>query len=109
MKPIPLDPSPNTLKFISYFLSSPAGVAVHISQLFTIWASHFISVSIFWNLQKSSGSAVGIVIGCGLDDRGFGVRVPVGSRVFASPYRQDRIWGLLNLLSNRFRGHFPRC
>jgi hypothetical protein len=29
---------------------------------------------------------------------GAGVRVPVGSRIFTSPYRQDRLWGPPNLL-----------
>jgi hypothetical protein len=35
-------------------------------------------------------SAVGIVTGYGLDDRGVGVRVPVGARIFTSPYCPDR-------------------
>jgi hypothetical protein len=34
----------------------------------------------------SRGSAVGIETGYGLDNRGFGVRVPVGLRIFTSPY-----------------------
>jgi hypothetical protein len=29
----------------------------------------------------------------GLDDRGAGVRVPVGSRIFIAPYIPDRLWG----------------
>jgi hypothetical protein len=37
-------------------------------------------------------SAVSIAIGYGLDDRGFGVRVPGGSRIFTSPRRPDRLW-----------------
>jgi hypothetical protein len=35
----------------------------------------------------------GIATGYGLDDRGVGVRVPVGSRIFSSPSRPDRLWG----------------
>jgi hypothetical protein len=38
-------------------------------------------------------SVVGIATGYGLDDRGVGVRVPVGSRIFSSPRRPDRLWG----------------
>jgi hypothetical protein len=36
------------------------------------------------------GSAVGIATGYGLDDRGVGVRVPVGPRIFTSRYSPDR-------------------
>jgi hypothetical protein len=43
----------------------------------------------------------------GLDDRGVGVWVPVGSRIFSSPRRSDRPWGPLSLLSNGYRGSFP--
>jgi hypothetical protein len=49
---------------------------------------------------KSRGSAVGRASGYRLDDRGAGVRVPVVSRIFTSPYRPDRLWGPPNLLSN---------
>jgi hypothetical protein len=38
-------------------------------------------------------SSVGIAISYGLDDRGVGVRVPVGSRIFLSPRRPDWLWG----------------
>jgi hypothetical protein len=37
---------------------------------------------------ESWGSAVDIVNGYWLEDRGVGVQVPVGSRIFASPYIQ---------------------
>jgi hypothetical protein len=58
-------------------------------------------------LIQSRDSAVGIATGYGLDDRGVGVRVPVGSRIFSSPSRPDWLWGPLNLLSNGYRGSFP--
>jgi hypothetical protein len=41
---------------------------------------------------------VGIATGYGLDDQGVGIRVPVGSKIFTSPYRTDRLWGPPNLL-----------
>jgi hypothetical protein len=60
-----------------------------------------------WLLANSSvirfGSAVGIVTGYWLDDRGIGVRVPVVPRIFTSPYRPDRYWSPPSLLSNGYR------
>jgi hypothetical protein len=37
----------------------------------------------------SQDSSVGIAIGYGLNDRGVGVRVPVGSLISSSPRRPD--------------------
>jgi hypothetical protein len=37
--------------------------------------------------------AVGIATGYGLDERGFGIRVSVGSRIISSPRRLDRLLG----------------
>jgi hypothetical protein len=53
-------------------------------------------------------SAVGIATGYGLDDQGVRVRVPVGSRIFSSLRRPDRLWDPPNLLSNGYRWFFPR-
>jgi hypothetical protein len=39
-----------------------------------------------------------------MDDRGVRVREPVGSRIFSSPRRPDRLWVPLDLLSNMYRG-----
>jgi hypothetical protein len=57
-----------------------------------------------WSLDSS----VGIATGYGPDDRGIGVRVPVGSRIFSSARRPDRLCGPPNLLSNGYRRLFPR-
>jgi hypothetical protein len=42
-------------------------------------------------IMMSHGGAVGIATGYVLDDRGAGVRAPIGSRIFTSPYRPDRL------------------
>jgi hypothetical protein len=51
----------------------------------------------------SRDSSVGIGTGYGLDGLGVGVRVLVRARIFSSPRRPDRLWGL----SNGYRGFFP--
>jgi hypothetical protein len=57
---------------------------------------------------RGRDSVAGIETGYGLDDRGVGVRVPIGSRIFSSPRRPDRLWGPPNFLSNGYRVLFPR-
>jgi hypothetical protein len=71
------------------------------------WKSR-LSSCVFCFVFKRRDSSVGIATGYGLDDRGIGVRVPVGSRIFSSPQRPYRHWGPLSLLSNGYRGLFPR-
>jgi hypothetical protein len=53
------------------------------------------------------GPGAGIAAGYGLDDRGVGVRVPVGARILSSPLHPDRLWGSPSLLFNGYRWIFP--
>jgi hypothetical protein len=55
--------------------------------------SIIVSISYISLYYRSRDSAVGIATGYGLDDSGFGVVVPVGSRIFSSPRRPDRVLG----------------
>jgi hypothetical protein len=69
-------PSPLTsLNMLWYFLCS-----VYLQRL----------VSTF-SVSPIQCSVVGIATSYGLDDRGVRVRVPVGSRIFTSPDRPDRL------------------
>jgi hypothetical protein len=53
--------------------------------------------------MRSRDTVVGIATGYWLDDRGVGVRVPIGSRITSSR-RPDRLWCPPSLLSNGYRG-----
>jgi hypothetical protein len=55
-------------------------------------------------VNKSQDSVIGIATGYGLDKPGVGVQVPVGSRIFFSPCRPYRLWGVPSLLSNGWEG-----
>jgi hypothetical protein len=58
----------------------------HSFLLSIIFYSFF---GIFLIFFSSRDSVVGIATGYGLDDRGVGVRIPVGSRIFSSPRGPD--------------------
>jgi hypothetical protein len=67
-----------------------------------IHPSMYIFITTPFTQVLSWDSAVIIATGYGLDDRGVGFRVPVGSRIFSSPFRPERLWGPTNLLSNGY-------
>jgi hypothetical protein len=56
------------------------------------------SISFIFGDKESRDSSVCTATGYGLDDRGVGVRVPVGSRIFTSLSRSNRLWGPPTLL-----------
>jgi hypothetical protein len=49
----------------------------------------------------------GKAIGCGLDDRGVGVRVPIGSRILLLHMSKPALLGPPNLLFNGYLELFP--
>jgi hypothetical protein len=70
-------------------------LATHIN-LVSLWRGAYL----FKHRDKfvSRDSVIGKATSYGLDDQEIGVRVPVGSRIFSSPRRLDRLWGPPNLL-----------
>jgi hypothetical protein len=83
-------------------LQTPLVILYQTVQTVTIYKTdNYISL-----LMRSLDSSVGIATSYGLDDRGVGVRVPVGSRIFSSPRRPNQLWDSPNLLSNGYRGLF---
>jgi hypothetical protein len=65
---------------------------------------------VFWgkSSNRSQDSTVSIATRYVLDDRGVRVWVPVWSRIFSSLHCLDWLWGPRSLLSNGYKGFFPR-
>jgi predicted ferric reductase len=102
----------NYLNFI-YLCQHNIIDALHIIYLLTylhvtifLPSSGLLHILLSWLWSRDS--VVGIATGYGLDDRRVGVRIPVVSRIFTSQRRPDRLWSPPNLLSNGYRGPFPR-
>jgi hypothetical protein len=75
-----------------------------------LWHYRHPSLHIFNSVpqkHKNRVRVVSIATGYGLHDPGFGVRAPVGARIFTSPCRPDQLWGPPNFLSNGYQGFFP--
>jgi hypothetical protein len=88
-----------------YTTSEPVNRERLVSQMYrSYWYSMYCTVHVYGN----RGSAVGIATGYGLDDRGVGVQVLVGSRILSSPQRLDRPRVPPSLLSNGYRRLVPR-
>jgi hypothetical protein len=86
-----------------YFFTKRSQISIILIYLYI-----YIYVYIYTVFYRSWDSAVSIATGYVMEDRGIGVRVPVVSRIFSSPYRPDRFWGPPNLLPNGYRGFFRR-
>jgi hypothetical protein len=107
-----------TARTLYAFLFSPMRVTYrsHLTLLHFIIPIIFYEACKIWrdtfskslNYLRSWDSVVCVATGYGLDDKGVGVRVPLGLRIFSFPFRPDRLWGSCSLISNGFRGLFPR-
>jgi hypothetical protein len=92
------------------FLSGPGFKSQRGNQILFLCFKQYVYAAvaplISFLTTSSRDCVVGIATGYGLDDRGVGVRVSMGSKIFSSPRRQDRLWGPPSLLSNRYRRLF---
>jgi hypothetical protein len=78
---------------------------LYFNKYWVAWKNGSVMTWIFF--FRNQDNIVGIVTGIRLDDRGVGVRIPLGSRIFSSARRPDRLWGPPNL-SNGYQVLFPQ-
>jgi hypothetical protein len=72
-------------KCTNYYQKIPGGHTYTLRSTVFLFQAFFSNVVyIYIYLRGSRDSVVGIATGYGLDDRGVGVRVPVGSRIFST-------------------------
>jgi hypothetical protein len=83
-------------------------IIITFDEEYKLWSSPLCNFLQPSTISRSRDSVVDIATGYGLEDRGVRVRIPVGSRIFSSPRRPDRLWGPPSLLSNGYGGPFPR-
>jgi hypothetical protein len=83
-----------------FFFAFAVGSAVTCWEILSGWTRNrgstpYKGMRFLSSLQRlgSRDSVVGIATGYWLDDRGVGVRVAVGSRIFSSPLRPYRVRG----------------
>jgi hypothetical protein len=74
---------------------------------FSSWIRKYVFHKLTVPSARTRDNIVGIAIGNGLDDRGFGVRVSKVLRIFSSLPRPDWFCGPPSLLSNGYCGLFP--
>jgi hypothetical protein len=95
--------------FIAFRFNSFSMIGLSLTALIkgVIWMVHHCKNFVIVHFYLNRDSVVGIATGYGLHDRGVRVRVPVGSKIFFSPLRPDRLWDPSSFLSNEYRGLFP--
>jgi hypothetical protein len=71
-------------KLIVYLFTVVLPVNLQTSSLYEIGFCEISHFRLAFITNRSRDSSVGVATGYGLDDRGVGVRVPVGSRIFHS-------------------------
>jgi hypothetical protein len=73
-------------------------VGFEIVTAVAMQGSVFLDIVPHSPLKGSQDSVVTMATGCGLDDQGVGVRIPVGSRIFSTPSYPDWLWRPPSLL-----------